>query len=182
MSTVIETTASAENAAEHERPHSVEQPTTAIAGPEGHPFHPMLVTIPIGAWVCSLAFDIGGSLSKDPVTFGRGAMWLLVIGVAGALVAAAFGLMDLRGIPRNTKARATAMAHLTLNSVAVVIFAVNAWLRDADWKPPFETRWWGFTLSIVGLLIVGASGYLGGKLAYHYGVRMAGATKQSEGY
>ena len=34
------------------------QPRTALAGPYGHPFHPMLVTLPIGAWVSSLVFDI----------------------------------------------------------------------------------------------------------------------------
>ncbi len=33
-------------------------PATRVAGPYGHPFHPMLVTVPIGAWVCSVVFDI----------------------------------------------------------------------------------------------------------------------------
>jgi hypothetical protein len=32
------------------------QPVSALlAGPYGHPSHPMLVTAPIGAWVASLA-------------------------------------------------------------------------------------------------------------------------------
>ena len=26
------------------------QPVTVLAGPYGHPFHPILVTVPIGAW------------------------------------------------------------------------------------------------------------------------------------
>jgi uncharacterized membrane protein len=29
-----------------------------LAGPEGHPFHPLLVPLPIGAFVSSLIFDI----------------------------------------------------------------------------------------------------------------------------
>ena len=28
-------------------------PVTSLAGPYGHPFHPILVTVPIGAWVAS---------------------------------------------------------------------------------------------------------------------------------
>ncbi|MGW0424100.1 hypothetical protein [Streptomyces sp. NPDC003015] len=32
--------------------------SAALAGPYGHPFHPILVTVPIGAWVASLVFDI----------------------------------------------------------------------------------------------------------------------------
>jgi uncharacterized membrane protein len=37
-------------------------------------------------------------------------------------------------------------------------------------------------LSIVGLAAVGVSGFLGGKLAYHYGVRVADESVQAEGF
>ena len=37
-------------------------------------------------------------------------------------------------------------------------------------------------LTLLALAVTGASGYLGGKLAYHYGVRVAGPRRQSEGY
>jgi uncharacterized membrane protein len=37
-------------------------------------------------------------------------------------------------------------------------------------------------LSIVGLAIVGVSGFLGGKLAYHYGVRVADEATQADGF
>jgi hypothetical protein len=37
------------------------QPRTVLAGPYGHPFHPILVTVPIGAWVASVVFDIVAS-------------------------------------------------------------------------------------------------------------------------
>ena len=30
------------------------RPVTVLAGPYGHPFHPILVTVPIGAWVHQL--------------------------------------------------------------------------------------------------------------------------------
>ncbi|PWI10201.1 hypothetical protein DIZ27_14145 [Streptomyces sp. NWU339] len=37
-----------------------------LAGPYGHPFHPILVTVPIGAWVTSLVFDIASHVVSRP--------------------------------------------------------------------------------------------------------------------
>ena len=37
-------------------------------------------------------------------------------------------------------------------------------------------------MSIIGLALVGAAGFLGGKLAYHYGVRVADESVQAEGF
>jgi uncharacterized membrane protein len=30
------------------------QPVTALAGPYGHPLHPALVAVPIGAWIATV--------------------------------------------------------------------------------------------------------------------------------
>ena len=38
--------------------HAKQPVSAALTGPYGHPFHPMLVTVPIGAWISSLVFDI----------------------------------------------------------------------------------------------------------------------------
>jgi hypothetical protein len=37
-------------------------------------------------------------------------------------------------------------------------------------------------LSIIGLAVIGASGFLGGKLAYRYGVRVADESVQADGF
>jgi hypothetical protein len=34
------------------------QPRSPLAGAYGHPVHPILVTIPIGAWTSSIVLDI----------------------------------------------------------------------------------------------------------------------------
>ncbi|MEU3526487.1 DUF2231 domain-containing protein [Streptomyces sp. NPDC038707] len=40
------------------------RPVSALlAGPYGHPFHPILVTVPIGAWATSLVFDIASHVA-----------------------------------------------------------------------------------------------------------------------
>jgi uncharacterized membrane protein len=45
-----------------------------------------------------------------------------------------------------------------------------------------ETSVAGFVLALLGLACVGVSGFLGGELAYRYGVRVADETTQREGY
>ena len=63
------------------------QPRSAVAGSYGHPVHPILVTVPIGAWVCSLVFDFVSYGSGNPRTWSGGAMWLVLFGAIGAAVA-----------------------------------------------------------------------------------------------
>ena len=48
-------------------------PVSRLAGPYGHPFHPILVTVPIGAWVASFVFDLASRLSEEPTVFAKGA-------------------------------------------------------------------------------------------------------------
>src|SRR5687768_18308164 len=86
-------------------------PITVLAGPYGHPFHPILVTVPIGAWVASLVFDLISMGSDRPETFAEGAFWLIVIGIVGAVLAAIFGVLDLLTIPSRTRAASTAITH-----------------------------------------------------------------------
>jgi uncharacterized membrane protein len=159
------------------------QPVSAmLAGPYGHPYHPILVTIPIGAWVCSLIFDVGSHLSHQEAALRTGALWLIAIGVLGALAAAGVGMLDLLVIPAGTPARRTGLLHAGLNVAVTVTFAANfAWRSGlgggAGPTPPGQ-----LVLSAVGLLGLIASGYLGGKLAYSYGVRVAAETVQAEGF
>ena len=156
------------------------RPRSAIAGPYGHPFHPILVTIPIGTWAASLVFDIIGLASDDPAPFVVGARVLILIGIVGAVLAAAIGLVDYAQLARGTAARKTATVHMALNLGVTVLFLVNLllrWSADDD-----EVSIVGFILSIVALGVLGVSGWLGGKLAYHYGVRVADERTQAEGF
>ncbi|WP_332663548.1 DUF2231 domain-containing protein [Aeromicrobium sp.] len=160
---------------------NAKRPRTPLAGPYGHPFHPILVSVPIGAWVASLVFDIASRVSDDDAEmFAEGAFWLIGIGIAGALVAAIFGLMDLLTIPRGTAAFRTGLLHMGLNLAVVVIFIVNCLVREADGYESVKPL--HLTLTIVALALLGASGWLGGKLAYRYGVRVADENTQAEGF
>jgi uncharacterized membrane protein len=160
------------------RLRAAKRPRTVIAGPYGHPFHATVITIPIGAWTAAIVFDIIGLVGAAPDAFATGALWLVVIGVIGAVLAAVFGLLDFSKIARGTKVHRTALAHLSLNTAATVLFAISIPVRAAADGPSVG----GFVLSLIGYLIVGLSGFLGGELAYRHGVRVADETDQVRAY
>ena len=155
------------------------QPRTVVAGPYGHPFHPVMVTVPIGAWVSSVVLDIA-SLTTDNAALAEASLWLIGVGIVGALLAAVLGLLDLSTIPRGTKAFKTGIAHMSLNLVVVALFAVGFWVRYAQGTESVPTS--ALISSLVAVALLGASGWLGGKLAYHYGVRVADEQTQAEGF
>ncbi|MHC2998839.1 DUF2231 domain-containing protein [Microbacterium sp. HJ5] len=157
------------------------RPRSIVAGPYGHPFHPILVTIPIGTWVASLVFDIIGFVAEDATPYVIAARVLILIGIIGAVLAAAVGFLDYTQLQRGTAAHRTATIHMALNLGVTVLFLVNLivrWSADED----DEVSVFGFILSLVGLGALGVSGWLGGKLAYHHGVRVADERTQSEGF
>ncbi len=158
---------------------AAKQPRTAVAGPYGHPFHPIAVTIPIGAWSSSLVFDLLGLASDDPAAFAAGSRLLIAIGLVGAVVAAVLGLLDMSRIERRTPAHRTALAHLALNATAIVLFSLGLVVRLLDaGRIPLVA----FLLSLVAAGGLSVSGWLGGKLSYRWGVRVADEHTQREGF
>ena len=158
------------------------QPIALLAGGHGHPVHPALVAIPIGSWVCSLVFDIASRFVDDGSGAAHAAWWLLAIGVIGAVIAAMAGFLDFFVIPPTTRVWCFAVLHLSLVLLATVLFAID-WLgRRADPSPVGGTPAGYLVLSVVGLLVLLAGGYLGGELAYRFGVRVSDEATQAAGY
>lgn len=158
------------------------RPLTALAGPYGHPFHPIFVTIPIGAWVASLAFDIASRVAGDASVFATGSYWLIALGVLSALLAALFGFLDLLAIPTGTRAFRTGLIHMSLNLAVVIAFAASFWIRRGDIEDPGPVGLGLIALSVLALGALGLSGWLGGKLAYRYGVRVVDEETQADGF
>src|SRR5262245_50336710 len=96
-------------------PAPAKRPVTILAGPYGHPIHPALVALPIGAWIAAFVFDLGSHVVSSPGFLAEGARWLIVIGIIGALAAACAGFLDLFAIPTRTAAHSTALLHMSLN-------------------------------------------------------------------
>lgn len=156
------------------------EPVTLLAGPYGHPLHPILVTVPIGAWMASLAFDLGSLIpSDDAAALATGSRWLIAIGVLGAAAAALTGFLDLFAIPAGTRAFRTALVHMSLNLAITIAYLVNFLLR-MGLHGPVQTGL--IIFSALSVAALGVSGYLGGKLAFHYGVRVASEETQAAGF
>jgi uncharacterized membrane protein len=161
--------------------YSAKRPRSILAGPYGHPVHPVLVPLPIGIWTASAVFDLVAlTNSEEEQIFAEGAYWLIGLGILGAIAAAAFGLLDLLTIPRGTRAFKTGLTHMTLNLTVVALFVINFAVRAGQGHE--EASVLAFIISLVALAILGVSGWLGGKLAYHYGVRVADEATQAEGF
>jgi len=153
-----------------------------LAGPYGHPIHPMLVTIPIGTWVTSLVFDIASHVTSRPGFLVRGSEWLIGIGVIGALIAGMVGLLDLAVIPAGTPAFRTACTHMYINASLIIGFAIDFGWRYGSHSHGAPVNDKMIALSIACLMALAVSGYLGGKLSYRFGVRVAAETTQAEGF
>ncbi len=170
------------SSAQQRRLEAKQPVSAAMAGPYGHPFHPILVTVPIGAWVASLVFDIASHIAGDPAFLVRGSTWLIAVGVIGALAAAMVGFLDLFAIPPGTRAFRTGLVHMTLNLIVTAAYAGNWAWRQADHAQVGGVGAGMLALSAVSLAVLGVSGFLGGKLAYRYGVRVADEATQAEGF
>jgi uncharacterized membrane protein len=163
----------------------IKEPATPLAGPYGHPFHPIAVTIPIGAWAASLLFDLASLRSDEPRVFARGSAELVKVGLAGGAVASFLGFLDYLKIPKNSKTGVTATTHLALNVTTMGLYLLNLTQREkrlhdgATRNDAVSQNEIG--LSLLALALLGASGWLGGMLAYHFGVRVAGERMQAEG-
>ena len=140
-----------------------------------HPIHPMLVTIPIGLWIFSLACDLIGLRSVHPDLWFVVALYTMIGGILGALAAAIVGLIDLLSL-RKPNLRKIALIHMTLNLVIVVLYVVNVWLRISN---PTQTTG-PLTLSVVAIAMLLVSGWLGGELVHVHGVGVQPAARGEE--
>jgi uncharacterized membrane protein len=158
------------------------RPVLTLAGPYGHPLHPAMVALPIGAWAASLTFDVASRFVDDPAFLVDGSRWLIAFGVLTALAAATVGFLDLFAIPSGNRAYQVALLHMSLNVAVVVSYGTNFLLRGGAADAAGGVRIWYIVASAVTFAVLGVSGYLGGELAYRYGVRVADEETQARGF
>lgn len=138
---------------------------------KSHPVHPMLVGFPIGLWVFALVCDVVHGVSGSAV-WQTVATFCVAGGIVGALLAAVPGLIDYFSIDE-AEMRRIANLHLAVNLGAVVIFAINLWLR---FRLPVESNV-PLGLSVVGVLAIGFGGWLGGEMVYVKGMAVEAVEK-----
>ena len=131
----------------------------------GHPIHPMVVPIAIGGFILSFVFDIVCLASGNMDPWAMVAYYTMIGGIVGALIAAVFGFTDYASLT-DVRIKHTASMHMALNLTIVILYIVNAWVRHgnpASLKGPM-------LLSLLCIILLGISGWLGGKMVYECGV------------
>ncbi len=121
----------------------------------GHPFHPVITDIPIGAWTVTAVLDTI-ELGGGPAIAGADAA--LAVGLAGAVGAIVSGWADWSDTtddPRNL-----GLLHAALNGTAFSAYIVSLALRRS------ERRQAGLIVGLAAYAFVGAGGYLGGEISY----------------
>jgi uncharacterized membrane protein len=130
-----------------------------------HPIHPMLIVFPIGLWVFSLVSDLVLVLGSGSVVWNDVAFYTMAGGLVGALLAAVPGLIDFLSLAE-PRVKKIGTWHLILNLLAVAGFAVNLWLRTRT-APGASLP---IALSVIGVVLIGVSGWLGGEMVYVHAV------------
>jgi nitrite reductase/ring-hydroxylating ferredoxin subunit/uncharacterized membrane protein len=127
----------------------------------GHPLHPVLTDIPIGAWTLAVLFDIiylvrgtHGWISAADLT--------IFVGLLGALASAVAGYTDWSDT--FGRERRVGIAHGLLNTLVLLIYLVSMILRVAG-----GSRGLAIVLSFAGYAILLAAAFLGGDLVFGIG-------------
>jgi len=127
----------------------------------------MLIVFPIGLWVFSLVCDFVAlaRAGTEAEAFWSGmALYSMVGGLIGALAAAVPGFIDLLSLQR-PQLKKIAITHMSINLAVVVLYAINIWLRLGG----METRL-PVGLSLLTVLMLAVSGWLGGTMVHEHGV------------
>ena len=126
----------------------------------GHPLHPVLVQVPVGAFISAAVLDLvpGGR---------RAATTLIAVGTAAAAPAMAAGFADWSEMTKDR--RRVGLVHAAANTVAIGLYlgSLAARFRGRPLR--------GKALAFAGLSVAGGGAYLGGHLAYAQG----GGTNQA---
>jgi uncharacterized membrane protein len=138
-----------------------------------HPIHPMLVVFPIGLWIFSFVCDLIFRFGSGASIWNDVAYVSIAGGIIGALIAAIPGFIDFLSI--SGSARTIAVAHMTINLSLVVLFLINFYLRVKE--VPVDS--YPIYLSLLGVIGLLVSGWLGGHLVYVHSVAVECRVEQT---
>jgi len=129
----------------------------------------MLVSVPIVCFVGTLLTDLMYYATAE-MMWANFSAWLVVVGVIVGVLAAIAGLIDFLG-NRLIRAQPPAWPHLIGNLLVLVLALFNALIHTRDgWTSVVPT---GLILSIIVVLILPITGWLGWSMVYRHGVGVA---------
>ena len=135
----------------------------------GHPVHPMLIPFPLALWATSFVVDVLFYFMRHP-TLLIISKFMIAAGCIGAVAAAIPGIIDWLAI-KNGEVKRAANWHARLNIAALVVFAISFFLRLGQYSDLVGRKLTiPFLLSLVGVILITISGWLGGELVFRYGI------------
>lgn len=136
----------------------------------GHPLHPLLTDVPLGAWTTALLLDVIGTKRRG---LSRAADAAIGVGLAGGVGAAVTGLTDWQHTSEGD--RRVGLTHGLLNTAAMALYATALILRRRG------ARTSGGAVAGVGFLAAASAAYLGGSLVYRKRAGVDHAARPSGG-
>ncbi len=121
--------------------------------PFGHPIHPLMVQVPLGAWISAAVLDLLGGKGN-----AKAAKTLVGVGVVSAGSASVAGYVDWSELDREQLR--TGWVHQAVNWVGLSLYGLS-WLQRKR-----GNHGAGKVLGFAGLAVVSVGGYLGGHLSY----------------
>lgn len=125
----------------------------------GHPVHPLLTDLPIGAWSMSALLDVAGGEELETAS-----SVLVGAGIATALPTAVTGLHDWSKTD-DAESR-VGFVHAAAMDVTLMLYTGSLVARLTGHRTP------GKLLGLAGLGVMSVGGYLGGHLTYALGTNV----------
>ena len=124
----------------------------------GHPLHPVLTDVPVGAWTVALALDALEEVSGRR-ELRAGADAAIAIGLLGAAGSAVTGMTDWS--ESDDRGKKIGLVHGLLNVAGTALYTASYVLRKSR-----RQRQKGVALSMLGFAVASASAWLGGHLVF----------------
>ena len=142
-----------------------------------HPLHPALVHVPTGLWPFAFLVDVISQFRPDPI-WGQLAFYAILVGLVVALLAIPTGYADWTDIRPEKPAWKLGLAHMILNLIISVLWAINLFLRIRGPQTEPSVPLGLVVLSGLATLLLLVSGYLGGRMIYAQGISVARLSKK----
>ena len=134
--------------------------------PLGHPLHPAITDITIGAYTAAFALDMFYLYSGD-ATLTKAADFTITVAFISSLIAILSGLTDWKDTFGEEKR--TGMLHALIMVVATLAFVISIWMR---FGAAADARSLAIWLSSAGWVVMLVGAFFGGEMPYGYGTQV----------